>query len=318
MHCTCWHRLLVACLLKFVFCSMPTAKLDSIKCVGLPGCSRVWKISESSGDIITCEDRSFVRVCPTSHTLAALVLEDNPHAGDAVAGAVKKKTISDSTGLANLLKLRNDSQAHLLQGAEGLPGEGLFDVQQGPKKRRRSAHEKIAREKDNFASLTITVTVADEQESITVLKPFHPNDNLFVEYEERALGALISYLRQEGFDDKQLRARHDRSLPTGIRARKDEAYTVVYKKANGSKGFKKCESIETAVAFKSNPQDFVNALEQGEPVQEDQAESNDDEAEALEDQAGAGEEQAEAGENQPEAENVEDNGLEEQPEAESM
>jgi hypothetical protein len=258
--------------------AMPVeAKLDDIKTVSIPGLKTIWKVSSRAGDVLYCEDRCFVRLSPISHTLSALVLEKNDLAPD-VLKALPKKVISSSVGLATMISRRNEAQALILQpdcSDEPIaPGEALFGVQQPKKaKKRKSGQKRKAHDTADLASLEISITVAGEEHCLRVVKPLHPGDGLFVEYDAAAMGIVIAFLREAGFDeDQKPRAARDPTLPPGIALRhgKTDRYIVKYKKQDGSFGYKMCDSVDEAVAFQANPVaneesgDEVSGADQGE------------------------------------------------------
>ena len=233
---------------------MIAALITEIKSISLPNSKRSWKVSSANGDIIDCEGKQFVRVAPSSHTLTALVLEKLD--GD---GPSNDRSITASVGLATLTKLRNEATALLLrenQGQNVRPGASLFDIpvdEEQPRKKmkRRSGCKKATH---GHASVEVSIMVSGESRTLQLLQPVSSDaDNIFVEYDDAALGLLLQYIREQGFDDEQRsRCPRDPALPKGIRPRKDK-FIVQWAKPDGSVHYKQCPDLEHAMAWKANP-----------------------------------------------------------------
>jgi hypothetical protein len=228
------------------------AQLDEIKCISFAGFKKVWRVGRSQGDIIECEGCDFIRVCPSSYSLTALVLEANPLVDDNTV-----RSISSSIGYASLVKLRNEEQARLLQaidGSENVQGCTLFDGPPAKKPRRLIKRSQPNTALATRASLEIEILVDGQQRSVRLLKPLHHMGNVFVECTPTAIGRVVQHLRDSGFDDSsKLRVVRDASLPKGIRATKGGKFLVLWKKDNGKLGNKTVNNLDDAICFQSNP-----------------------------------------------------------------
>ena len=128
-----------------------------------------------------------------------------------------------SLGLQELIKLRNEAQVKALSEAGGKTCT-LFKATSRPAKKPRCyqvSHAQMKNLRDDMDAITVQVSVGGQEHSIDVLRPVHGRDRLWVLYEESNLDAVITYLRDMPFGDKQTHA----EMPDGV--------TGVIKRKNG-------------------------------------------------------------------------------------
>ena len=241
--------------------------MSDIKCVQVSGIKGTWKIINDDqrqveeGDSTVC----YVRVNPICRSLVSIVCDGNDHSPRPLPIGY---SLTRSIGLNKLIKIRNSQQvADLEKENETLDGCTLFAKKS---KFQKEAAKTINQE---HASMVLTLELASGPACVRVLRPVHPKDGLFVLYNPADLGALITYLRDEGFDEA-LAVAKDLQLPNGV-VKRGHTFVVKYVKLDGSPGFKTCHSIEDAVAFQANP---------SEPLYDDPAAvggAGDDEDEAA-------------------------------------
>ena len=249
--------------------------MSDIKCVQVSGVKGTWKIINDDqrqveeGDSTVC----YVRVNPICRSLVSIVCDGNDHSPSPLP---KGYSLTRSIGLNKLIKIRNSQQvADLEKENETLDGCTLFGEDDKAPKAKKSKLQKEAAKTINqeHASMVLTLELASGPACVRVLRPVHPKDGLFVLYNPADLGALITYLRDEGFDEA-LAVAKDLQLPKGV-VKRGHSFIVKYVKLDGSTGFKTCHSIEDAVAFQANP---------SEPLYDDPAAvggAGDDEDEAA-------------------------------------
>jgi hypothetical protein len=235
------------------------AKLEEIKCISIDDLKHVWKIKAGSPDVVLCEGDEYIRVAPTCPSLVALVLENNDKAP---AESTAWRSIKCSKGLASLTRLRSLEMAKLAADSQSSSASQqctLFSDEAGSEstppqtsKKRRVSFTKKEKLQER-SSLEVTISVGDELHAVKLLKPTTASENIFALYEPACLGLVIRYLREQGFDEDVQR---NACLPKGIRFRKHSKgnfYIVVYKKDDGSIGYKKCSDLDSAICFQANP-----------------------------------------------------------------
>ncbi len=228
--------------------------------VQLPGMKKSWAINKPC-DVIDCDEGVFVRVDPGSWCLTQVVQEDN------AKDNMHARTIANSQGLATLLTRRNDMQAQLL-APDSFPSDEctLFDhVPQENKKRKHICRSELKAMRDNHKSLTIEVSINGNPMNVRVLRPVHPRDHLFVEFDKHALFTVLMYMRANEFDHVQPRAADD--IPKGIHRQKDR-YIVKYQNRDGSTKNKIEHSLENAIALKARIDNGEYNLEEEEEEKE--------------------------------------------------
>ena len=102
-------------------------------------------------------------------------------------------------------------------------------------------------------SLVITLTTGGADHQIDVLRPIHPDDCVFVEYEDDTISVVLGFLRAGGFgESKRPNTMH---LPRGTRVRSagKHNFSVRYTKGDGTISKKICKTIDEALAFQADP-----------------------------------------------------------------
>jgi hypothetical protein len=236
------------------------ASLTEVRTVTLEGIKSQWKISKRE-DVALIDDIPYVRLAPSSYSLNHLVASNNetmqPH-----------QKVSASKGLAHLVSLRNQQQA---QDLSTVGQCSLF----GKVKKAKVTHryEQEAKRKTP-ETMTLEIGVDGVCHHVSVLRPIHPTDNLFVAYDADMLKAVLHVIRTSGFDEPERRCRGD--IPKGILTNK-KGFIVKHLKPDGSNGYKFHEKLEDAKAFQADPQPGHHDADP-EPIQNDDN-SVDDNAE---------------------------------------
>ena len=100
--------------------------------------------------------------------------------------------------------------------------------------------------------MDVTVHAAGEVFSITVLRPAHPMDKVFILYEARNIELFFDYIRMMGFTDRK--RRRSSSLPKGVN-KHARGYLVTYVDGEGTERRRLKPTREEALIFHSNPMD---------------------------------------------------------------
>jgi hypothetical protein len=215
------------------------AVLSQVKRIGLTGLNGKAIIAEK--DIMECDgNHEYVCLDPRNHGLISLVLENNalaPQSRD------KHFALTQSVGMNELRKLRNDAQMETLRSSTGCTLFG--DEQEAPiKKKKRVSGRRVAMELMRRERTSIEVKVGGV--AVRMLRPVHPNDSLCVEYTEQSITAVLTYVRNREFlASKPLQ--RDPSVPQGIQKWADH-YQIVVKHSDGTRSFRKCKDLEAAIA----------------------------------------------------------------------
>ena len=222
-------------------------KFSEIKVVSVAGKTTQAKFCDR--DVIE-SGCTFIRLCPSNSSLCALVCEDNPKAPFPTP---KNFSLTCSTGLANLKKMRNRAQAVSMSSTSS-PEKvcSLFgDDGDTPRKRQRTLHtrDQLTELRKAHDTLTVTMPLGDEHVDIVILRPVHPNDIVAVEYNPNCIGHVLKLLREGGFDEVSYQ--RDTTLPKGIRKR-GMCFMVVHKRKDGTEKFVKCKTAEIAIATQAN------------------------------------------------------------------
>ena len=245
------------------------AKLVSYRAVSLPGLKPVWKITNPE-DVVEIGDKVFVKLNPANTGLRNLVCADNDD--EAVKAA---RSLSVSTGLKEIMRLRNRAQSAALTAAEAETTCNLFET---PRAKKSKTTPKKSRDQVNEMrrapeSLSITLTMGDDEHHIDVLRPVHPNDCVFAEYEDDTISAVLGFLRAKGFgENKRPKNMH---LPKGIQVRIQGKYQFIakYTKGDGTTSQKLFKTIDDALAFQADPTTHDND-DDGDNVEEHDEESD--------------------------------------------
>ncbi len=100
------------CVLVVSIISLRAAKLVSYRVVSLQGLSPICKITNPD-DVVEIDDKVFVKLNPSNTGLRNLVSSDRVH-GEAKAA----RSLSVSTGLKELMRLRSQAQSAALTAVE--------------------------------------------------------------------------------------------------------------------------------------------------------------------------------------------------------
>jgi len=222
---------------------MLAASLMSYRVVGVTGVAPKWKIT-SPEDVQEMGDKAFVKLNTMNTSLWALISSDNPNVQN---GSASTKNLSTSKGLKELINMRNRIQSTAL-----VPQTcSLFEA---PKKKARVTREKALAMRTTPDSLIIPLIMDGITYDVSVLRPVHPNDAIFVEYSNSSIAAVVHYLRTSQFDDSLKRARTV-GLPKGIHKKisGDKNYIVTYTKPDGSIAQKFVRELDDALAFHADP-----------------------------------------------------------------
>lgn len=243
---------------------MLTVSLTEVRTISIEGCSFQWKICKPD-DVVTVEDKAFVRLAPSNYGLAQLITVDNDNVPlELQRPSSSQLTMMRSKGFSNLLSERNRVQVADLSKEQC----SLFD--DAPVKKARTSRGQLDAQRNAPEVMTLNLLVSGVTHCVSVLRPVQPNDNVFVEYNNDMITAVLSYIRSFGFevitrDVKQV-------LPKGIHHRKNKqgemAFVVKYIKPGGSHGFRKCSTLEDALAFQADPHE---AAAEAEPEPHDEA-----------------------------------------------
>ena len=186
--------------------------------VSKPGFKAV--INFPKADCLTLGCNTYVCFKPNNSGLCQMMVEAN---GEKVAADIKTAghySCWHSLGLGELIKLRNEAQVKALSEADGKTCT-LFEDTSRPAKKPRVSHRQMKNLRDDIDALTVQVSIDGQEHSIDMLRPVHGRDRLWVLYEESNLDAVITYLRDMPFGDKQTHA----EMPDGV--------TGVIKRKNG-------------------------------------------------------------------------------------
>jgi hypothetical protein len=197
-------------------------------------------------DIVDANDMVYVRLDPQNKGLCAIVCTDNDDMD-------KRWPLCGSKGLATMLQVRNLLQAKSF--AQDVVDKECSLFAGAPTKKPCNAHTR-AQQLDNRkspATMVIELNVAGVAHEVSVLRPSHPTDNLFVACDAESIAIVIAFMRAQGWDDAPARNRPS-NMPQGIHMRKDGKVNVKYTQPDGSIRFKTVLTLEDAVAFQADPQ----------------------------------------------------------------
>ena len=200
---------------------MASVVLSHTLAVSKPGFNAV--INFPKDDCLTIGCHTYVCFKPNNSGLCQMMVEAN---GEKSAADIKTKghySCWHSLGLHELIKLRNEAQVKALSEADGKTCT-LFAGTSRPAKKPRLSHAQMKILRDDLnavTTLTVQVSIDGQEHAIDMLRPVHGRDRLWVVYEESSLDAVITYLRDRPFGDKQTHA----EMPDGV--------TGVIKRKNG-------------------------------------------------------------------------------------
>lgn len=240
------HLTARACFGEYGSVQAMTAILTEHRCIKFPGFDKVW-IIKSESDVVKCDDSVYIRMDPRSWTLKGLVCQTLHK--DQIP-----KSLTASIGLDSLQRLRNQAQASLL--APTPAGPTLFDDAEHQQKKARISRSAIKTARTEASSLDISITVDGEPHMVQMLRPVHPRDNVFILYEPGSITTVVRYIRQCGFAGSTglMQRARDPSLPQGIwnLNGKKGVCQVVYRKEDGTKGYKTFRDLESAMNWQTS------------------------------------------------------------------
>jgi hypothetical protein len=220
------------------------AELLDYKAVQLEGVKATWMIPPT--DVVDVEGQLFVKLNGRNHGLLQVVITGNSLAPKSL------RTLTASTGIKEIVLLRNKAQAAAFEAESNESSCSLFDTT--PVKKARVARHDVQAARGAPRTLTVCLPVDGVERDVAVLRPVHPRDTLFVEYELDAITTVLTYIRCSGFDETLQQCRS--GLPQGIHRRKDKLYSfaVTYTKPDGTKGQRMCKELADAIAFQADPE----------------------------------------------------------------
>ena len=237
---------------------MKAVELEEYRIVRLDGIKTPWKIN-LRGDVQTLDDGTvFVKLNTKCSSLWGLLAADNTN-------VVRGASLATSSGLKELIELRNQAQQQLFEESTRDASCQLFDA---PKKRPRALNTRDQMKELRGAPQSMSVTLAFDGESraVQVLRPAHPNDSVFVEYSRETLITVLHFLRRSDFTESK-RCRHT-DLPRGIQRRK-QGFLVSFTKADGSPSTKSFKELDDALAHHANPEELESDVDNPQSEQED-------------------------------------------------
>ena len=146
-------------------------------------------------DVVEIGEKVFVKLSPANGGLRNLVC-----AGNEDEAAKAARSLSVSTGLKEIMQLRSLAQSAALIAVEAETACSLFET---PSKKSRKAPLKSGDQLKEMRrapeSLAITLTTGGDDHQTDVLRPVHPNDCVFVEYEDDTISVVLGFLQGKGF-----------------------------------------------------------------------------------------------------------------------
>ena len=174
------------------------ATLTDTKKVKLPGIKCAWRIAQTD-DVRKVDQCVFVRLSAKNHSLLNIVREQNALAPSPLPEDFRLHKCS--LGLMKLIELRNIAQATCLLDDE--QNCNLWDTdedkEEKPKKFPKLSRGAIEAKRKDISAMDIDVPDTDPVQTVRVLRPVQPRDNLFVEYTAESLGNALFFIRNAGF-----------------------------------------------------------------------------------------------------------------------
>lgn len=179
-------------------------------------------------DIKVHDDQHFVKVCRSGYALKSLVVA-------AADGAINANCdLHKSTGLSQLLKLRDEADAEVERSAElaNLPGWQREHVPKA-KAQRKSKRKRIESvEESCVLDLELKLEAFDEPVTIKALNDSAGTESLWFEMTPQAILYICQFIIEQGFaDDRLTRSYVRRAVPKGVtrmapRGKKPEGFLV--------------------------------------------------------------------------------------------
>ena len=172
------------------------AKLSRTLSVQMSGLKS--RILFNAEDCMEINGNMYVQLKPSISGLCYIIAENND---DMSVDDIKVNghySCAHSTGLLELMKLRNKAQIKELMESDGDQCT-LFDSKEDNKPRISHAEKRKLRLKPD--SIKVTICIEGEMHEVDVLRPVHARDRLWVLYESANIGAIISFLRAMPFGE---------------------------------------------------------------------------------------------------------------------
>ena len=238
---------------------MLAATCVTIRGVSLDGLKPVWKVTDPK-DVVAHGEQIFIKVNTVSSSLWSLVGVNNPNATD-----VSTRSLAANIGLKSLIDKRNKAQSEALDASANVSACSLFGQEAKKRFAGRTRNEITQMRTSASESLEIVISIDGRDEAINVLRPVHPADSLFVEYDERSIAIVLKVLRDSLYtENKRRRTTH---LPKGVhvRAQGIYQYSVAYDYPDGTVKQKLFVELEDALAFNADPEKgaAIEAIEDG-------------------------------------------------------
>ena len=186
------------------------ATLSQTLSVQMTGLKSIIKFNAE--DCMEIGGHTYVQLNPSISGLCHMIVEDN---GEKCLDDIKfgsHYSCAHSTGLLELMKLRNKAQIKELMESDGDQCT-LFDSKEDNKPRISHAEKRKLRLRLEPDSIKATICIEGEMHKVDVLRPVHGRDRLWVLYESANIGAIITFLRAMPFGEKQSQL----ELPDGVK-----------------------------------------------------------------------------------------------------
>ena len=218
-----------------------------IKVLSVSGCKSQWKIMPE--DITMVDDMQLVKLKATSGGLQSLLFEGN----ELAQSTPKIKMVTSSVGMAHMMKLRDIAAKNKAQ--QQVPSTScLFNDPVQPKTIKRSRIEvQQKRTSEPRSSLEINIDVDGVSYPIIVIEPIASRDAMHVLCTKETLAIVIKFLRDEGFNDAEQKAKTSDMLP-GIYSRGSK-FIAVKTGRHGRKRHKIVDDAESGVAWQASNTD---------------------------------------------------------------
>ena len=167
-------------------------------------------IKFNAEDCMETGGNTYVQLRPSNTGLCNMLVEDN---GKKCLDDIKfgsHYSCAHSTGLLELIKLRNRAQIKDLMESVGDTCT-LFASKED--KKPRVSHAEMKKLRHEPDSIKVAICIEGEMHEVDVLRPVHGRDRLWVLYESANIGAIITFLRAMPFGEKQAQL----DLPDGLK-----------------------------------------------------------------------------------------------------
>ena len=173
------------------------ATLSGTLNVQMPDLKNIIKFNAE--DCMEIGGHTYVQLNPSISGLCHMIVEDN---GDKCLDDIKcgsHYSCAHSTGLLELIKLRNRAQIKDLMESDGDTCTLFVSMKEDYKPRITLAEMETLRGGPD--SIKVTICIEGEMHEVDVLRPVHARDRLWVLYESANIGAIISFLRAMPFGE---------------------------------------------------------------------------------------------------------------------